>query len=246
MVLGMWLIIIFVLLYEPIIGYFDYQKFKIAVKEKANVRSHYYLKVMIGLWVPTIFIFILVFLTELNLKDIGITFPNIDTNTMGKAITYSIFVIASLYLLSVLYFCIGYHFSEKIRTKFIQAKEKELNTESFSDILPITSKEKKIWNYVSLTAAVTEEIIYRAFLIFALSYIFPELSIWLVIIFSSLLFGLAHTYQGFSGVIKTSIVGILFSCIYIGLGSILPLILLHFLIDYLAMLEDSETQEVHH
>lgn len=160
--------------------------------------------------IPTISIILLVFFTDLDFKDIGLAYPNFNTKTLGNVITYSIFVIAILYLLSILYYFISYHLSDKFRTKFIQAKEEQLNTVSFSDIIPVTGKEKKLWNYVSLTAGVTEEIIYRGFLIFALSYIFPNFSIWLIIFCSSLLFGLAHTYQGLLGVLKTTIVGILF------------------------------------
>lgn len=243
MVFGFWLIIGFTLLYEPIIGYLGYQKFKIAVKENVNARSNYYIKIMIGAWIRTILILLLVFFTELSLKDIGIGLPNIDTGTLGKVITYSIFVSAFLYLLNVLYYCLGYHLSHKIRKKFIEAKEKQLKTASFSDIIPVTNKEKKIWNYVSLTAGITEEIIYRGFLIFALSYIFPDFSIWLVIIFSGLLFGLGHTYQGVAEVLKITVVGIFFSALYIGLGSILPLMIFHFLIDYISKLDDSKTQK---
>ncbi|MEH7379023.1 CPBP family intramembrane glutamic endopeptidase [Bacillus sp. JJ1533] len=111
-------------------------------------------------------------------------------------------------------------------------------------MLPVTDKEKKIWNYVSLTAGITEEIIYRGFLIFALGYFFPGLSIGLVIILSSLMFGMAHTYQGFlTGVIRTTIFGLLFSILYIGIGSILPLIVFHFLIDYVAKLGDVKYKE---
>ena len=57
-----------------------------------------------------------------------------------------------------------------------------------------------------------------------------------MILSASVLFGLAHTYQGITGVVKTTIVGVLFSILYIGLGSILPIILLHFLLDYMAKL----------
>lgn len=239
MVIGLWIIIIFTLLYEPIIGYFGYQKFKIAIKEKTNARSKYYINIIISLLIPTISILLLVFMTELKLSDIGIAIPNIDTAPLGPVMTYFIIGICLLYLLIILYYCLGYHFNNKIRTKLIQAKEKQLNAVSFSDMMPVTSKEKHIWNYVSFTAGVTEEIIYRGFLIFSLPYLFPAFTIWLVIIISSLLFGLAHTYQGVIGVIRTAIIGILFSGLYLGLGSILPLIVLHFLIDYVAKLGES-------
>lgn len=244
MIFCLCLIIFFTLVYEPIIGYYEYQKFKISVKKDVNVRSKYYIKIIIGLWIPTIFILLLVSVTELNLKDIGIDIPTINTDPLGSVMTYALLIIVFLYLLIVMYYCVGYHFSNKIRTKLIQAKESQLNTVSFSDIIPVTSKEKHLWNYVSLTAGVTEEIIYRGFLMFAFSYIFPDLSIWLVLIFSSLLFGLAHTYQGFSGVIRTTIVGMLFAGLYIVLGSILPLIVLHFLIDYVAKLGDSNINDI--
>ncbi len=81
--------------------------------------------------------------TDLDFKDIGLAYPNINTKTLGNIITYSIFVIAILYLLSILYYFIAYHSSDKFRTKFIQAKEEQLNTVSFSDIIPVTGKEKK-------------------------------------------------------------------------------------------------------
>jgi uncharacterized protein len=234
-----WLLVIFTLLYEPIIGYFDFKKFKVNVIKNKNAKLKYYTNTIIGLWVPTIIIILLVVFTELTLKNIGLAIPQINADTLGPLVTYSVFTVALLYLFGVLYYSIGYHFSDKIRTKLSQAKEKERENVVFSELLPITNKEKKIWNYVALTAGVTEEIIYRGFLIFALAYLFPNFSIWLIIALSSLLFGLAHTYQGFTlGVIRTTIFGLLFSILYIGLGSILPLIILHFLIDYLAKLGD--------
>ncbi|WP_231687023.1 CPBP family intramembrane glutamic endopeptidase [Bacillus sp. JCM 19034] len=110
----------------------------------------------------------------------------------------------------------------------------------FTEILPITKKERKLWTYVSLTAGVTEEIIYRGFLIFAFAFIFQDFSIWVIISLASLLFGLAHTYQGVMGVLRTTIIGMIFSILYLSLGSIFPLIILHFVIDYVAKLGEKE------
>ena len=240
MLYGIWLLIIFTLIYEPIIGYFVYQRFKIALKEDAAARSNYYVTIMTGLWLPTFSILLLVYFTDLHLRDIGLALPSIHTETLGPGLTYAILLIGLIYIAMMIYYLVGYKVSHKVRARFIEAKEKGLDAAPYSDLLPVTKREKKIWSYVSLTAGVTEEIIYRGFLLFAFSYLFPHLSIWLVIILSSLLFGLAHTYQGAAGVIKTTIVGIIFSCLYIGMGSIIPLIILHFLIDYVSKLGDSD------
>lgn len=244
MEIAFWLVIIYSLLYEPIVGYFDFQKFKLDVKTNEKARTKYYIYSIIGLWVPTIFILLLVAFTVLTFKNIGLTMPTINTDVFGPIITYSAFGVALLYLFGILYYLIGYRYSIKIRNKFLQAKEKEWDRAEFSEILPVTQKERKLWSYVSITAGVTEEILYRGFLIFALVSLFPNFSIWLIIIIASLLFGLAHTYQGLiTGVLRTTVFGIIFSILYIGLGSILPLIVFHFLIDYFAKLGEKETEK---
>ncbi|MCM3618322.1 CPBP family intramembrane metalloprotease [Sutcliffiella horikoshii] len=236
---GMWFVVIFALIYEPIFGYREFQKFKVEVKTNENARVKFYKNSIIGLWVPTIFIFLLIGFTELTVQDIGLSMPSLNTQTLGPWVTYIVFAIALLYTIGILYYSIGYHYSYKISEKMRQVRQKESDSTSFLEILPVTKREKEVWNYVSLTAGITEEIIYRGFLMFALSFLFPDLSIWVVILLSSILFGLAHTYQGLvTGVIRTTIFGIVFSILYIGLGSIVPLIILHFLIDYLAKLGD--------
>lgn len=239
MTFAFWVVIIITLLYEPIKGYLDYKKLKVAISESQNVRLKFYRKVLIDLWVPTIFILLIVAFSQLNLNDIGFNLPKINTNTLGPWVTYTALGIGILYVIIILYYLFGYRFSEKFRVMHNEAKQKESNKLSFSEMLPVTVKEKKVWTCVSITAGITEEIIYRGFLIYAFGYLYPNLSIWLVIVMASLLFGLGHIYQGLTGVLKTTIIGLVFSVIFIGIGSILPLIIVHFLIDYVAKLGES-------
>lgn len=234
MEIGFWLFIVFLLVSEPIIGYFVFKKFKRNVKTNPGLRIKYYFYIIIGLWIPTIFIFFLVAFTDLKLHHIGLAMPTINTDTLGTLTTYIGFSVGILYLLLILYYGISYKYSKKAREKINQANQKQKNEVVYAEIFPVTSKEKKVWNYVSLTAGITEEIIYRGFLIYAILFLFPNMTIWLVLLISSVLFGLAHSYQGFTGVIKTTIIGLFFTIIYIGLGSILPLIAFHFCIDYIA------------
>ncbi|UPO89748.1 CPBP family glutamic-type intramembrane protease [Niallia sp. Man26] len=239
----LWIMIVFLFVYEPIFGYFDFQKFKVNVTTIAHAREKYYIHTIVGLWVPTLYIILLVLFTEVTFNQIGFTLPSINTDVFGPVITYIVFALTGVYIMAILYYMIGYHVSSNIRTNLTEAKNKQKEKSEFLAIMPVSKKEKKLWNYVSFTAGVTEEIIYRGFLLFAFSYLFPSLSIWFVAIFASLLFGLAHTYQGLlSGVLRTAIVGLVFSILYAGLGSIIPLIILHFLIDYMAKLgEDKQT-----
>ena len=234
-----WLVLLFLLFYEPIIGYFDFQRFKLKVKSDNNARMKYYNNAIIGSWVPTIIIILLIVFTELTFEEIGLTIPTINAERLGKWITYVGLGIGTFYLLFVLYYILGFTFSYKIKRELSIKKKEEWEKSVIAPLLPVTEKEKKRWNYVSLTAGLTEEVIYRGFTLFALDYLFPSFSIWLIIPLASLIFGLAHTYQGFlMGFIRTTIFAILFCIIYIGTESIIPLIVLHFLVDYIAKLGD--------
>lgn len=233
-----WLFIVFLITYEPIYGYLDYKKFKEKVRKNPAERVHYYKKVILGLWIPTLLILSLIVIGPLSLRDIGIKGIEMDFQTLGSWATYIAFGLAIAYALSLVYYLVGAKVSNKIMNEIVQVKKKELEKSQFADIMPVTKEDKRVWTFVSWTAGITEEIIYRGFLIFVLSELFPSLSIWGILVISSIIFGLAHTYQGGSNVIRTTIFGLFFAVLYIGLGSILPLILFHFLIDYIGKIGD--------
>ncbi|MGG7620722.1 CPBP family intramembrane glutamic endopeptidase [Bacillus coreaensis] len=235
-----WIVLLFLVMYEPVYGYFDYQKFKSRVGQNPSERVKYYKKVMLGLWIPTVIILVVTAFGPLNFQDIGLKRININTSTLGPWVTYGSFGLAGIYLVSLIYYLIGSKISIKMRNDIAELKKREHEKIAFKDILPHSKEDKRVWTYVSWTAGITEEIIYRGFLIFALLQLFPGFPIWPVLVFSSLLFGLAHTYQGYLNVLKTSFFGLFFTILYIGLDSIVPLMILHFLIDYVGKIGDDE------
>ena len=232
MEVAFWLVILFTLTYEPIFGYIDFQKFKRKVKTDDREKIKFYKSSIISLWVPTLFILSLVGFTDLTLEQIGLTTILLNTEILGKWVIYSAIIVGFIFGLAILIFIIGYRFNSKIKNSMDKMKKEESAKNQFDVMMPVTKQEKKLWTLVSLTAGITEEIIYRGLMIFALSYLLPGLSIWFILIFSSILFGLAHTYQGVKGVVRTTLIGLWFSIVYIGIGSIIPLILFHALVDY--------------
>ncbi|WP_462413555.1 CPBP family intramembrane glutamic endopeptidase [Neobacillus sp. Marseille-QA0830] len=231
---------IFLVTYEPIYGYFDYQKFKAKVRLNSNERVSYYKKVMAGLWIPALLILSLIGFGPLTLKDIGLSGIHVDPAPLGKWVTYLSFGLGIGYVLGLLYYLIGSKVSQKVKREMVKIQKQQIEKTTFADIMPKTIEDRKMWTYVSWTAGITEEMIYRGFSIFALSQLFPDVSLWIILVASSVLFGLAHTYQGVSNVVRTSLVGLFFALIYIGLNSIIPLIVLHFLIDYVGKIGDTE------
>ena len=101
-------------------------------------------------------------------------------------------------------------------------------------LIPKTRQEK-FWSVLVLapTAALCEEFLYRGFLLAQLTqWLRSSAWAWAA---SSLAFGLAHVYQGWSGTLRASLLGALLAYPVIHFGSLYPSMLAHGLIDALAL-----------
>lgn len=95
-------------------------------------------------------------------------------------------------------------------------------------LLPSGRGQLIYWMAVAITAGVTEELLYRGFAIWAFS---AYINVAFAVAASAVLFGLGHIYQGFTEVLKTAAVGLIMAALYLAIGSIFPVILLHALLD---------------
>lgn len=95
-------------------------------------------------------------------------------------------------------------------------------------LLPHTPEELRTFRALSVTAGVCEEILFRGFLLW---YLFYLVGLWPALILSSLLFGLAHSYQGVNGILRTTLVGLLFALFFFLTLSLWVPILFHAFID---------------
>ena len=143
----------------------------------------------------------------------------------------------------------GYLVFTRGRVRRMSTSEKQEQLDSLGELvhfLPQTKPELRRFSWTSLTAGICEEIIFRGFLLWYLSQIMP---VWAAVVVSSIIFGLAHTYQGFSGVIRVFAIGLGFGVLYAATGSIWIPIVAHILVDVLqgwiiaALYEDEEKLE---
>jgi uncharacterized protein len=99
---------------------------------------------------------------------------------------------------------------------------------ALEDLLPHTPHERAVFRYLSVTAGICEEILFRGYLLALMSH-FTGLAIAVPI--AALLFGMAHTYQGPAGILKTGLAGLVLTFIALGSASLLPGILVHIGLD---------------
>jgi membrane protease YdiL (CAAX protease family) len=96
--------------------------------------------------------------------------------------------------------------------------------------LPHTDRDLRGFIGVSVTAGIVEEIVYRGFVLWYLGQFMP---LWAAVAASSLVFGLAHSYQGANGAVRCGLTGLAFAVFYVVTGSIWLPIVAHVLLDVL-------------
>jgi membrane protease YdiL (CAAX protease family) len=99
-------------------------------------------------------------------------------------------------------------------------------------ILPRSGNELVPYLALAATAGLCEEFLYRGFAMAALAKL--GLHEWVVVLASSVLFGLAHLYQGRGGFVSTLVLGAVFGAARIAYDSLLPVMAWHFAIDTVA------------
>jgi len=119
------------------------------------------------------------------------------------------------------------------RSRRASEEEKRTAREQLGDLVPFlpqTDRELRVFYALSVTAGVVEELLYRGFALWALAQVMP---LWAAVVLSSVAFGLAHSYQGAGGMVRTGGMGLLFAVLFIASGSIWLPMLFHAVFDVL-------------
>jgi uncharacterized protein len=98
-------------------------------------------------------------------------------------------------------------------------------------LLPRTRTERHLFALVGITAGVCEEWLYRGFLLAVVAALLPGLPTAGLVVVAAVAFGLAHAYQGLSGVLTTGVLGGVLAAVYLQTGSLLLPVVLHAVID---------------
>lgn len=114
---------------------------------------------------------------------------------------------------------------------FMKSKNMDASFEKIDFMLPKTLKQRITFFFIAVTAGVCEEIIFRG----AVTYFFMnlpfDLPLWVIGVAGAIIFGIAHWYQGISGILSTGFLGFVLFIVFIQTGSLLVPMILHFIID---------------
>ena len=96
---------------------------------------------------------------------------------------------------------------------------------ALAQLAPQNALELLLWVILSISAGICEELTFRGYLLQQFSHVRGKLSIG--VLASSLLFGIAHGYEGVSGMIAIAVYGALFCILTIQRGSLRPGMMAH-------------------
>lgn len=212
------IVFMFAIIYSAYDFFYNIPEFKKNVLEnKPNIRIHEYQKGIAWIWILSILSLVIWIYNERTLINLGL-----DISIIWSVLAGLILLIIGLIYIQYIYK------SLKNNTEQRNSIKTKMNVSEASIYLPRTKNDFKWFIIVSISAGICEELLFRGFLMW---YINEFSSIYLAIILSSILFGLAHSYQGWKGVVQSGLTGLVLAVIYLFTDSLWIPIALHIIGD---------------
>ncbi len=200
----------------PLLGVRDYRLLLRRTNEGvADARVKFYKGVLVFHWPLTIGLLVWWLLSGNSLESMGLI-PVAD-GWPWAAIGVGVFAI----LAQVIYLAIVSRNADKLT-------EVKKQIGDLANLAPQTPREDRLFDMVSITAGVCEDILYRGLL---LATLVSLVGTWPAVAITSLIFGLGHAYQGISGIAKTGLVGLVLALFTVSSGSLYIAIVLHAVVD---------------
>ena len=171
------------------------------------------------LWAGAALILAVWFWAGRSLAELGVFFDLSTANLVGWAVAMCITLMLALQVWEI-----------GRNPKAAEALQNHLESEpGVQRIMPTTQEEYTRFKLLSITAGITEEIIFRAYLIWFFSFWMP---VWWAALAALAVFTGAHLYQeSVRSVMKVAALGAFLTAVYLLSGSLLTAIVLHIAVD---------------
>ncbi len=179
------MLFIYLTLGEGVLGKWLYNRLKTDMQINKNARVSFYIRTMSLLWGLTIIMLITSYSINIPFEEYGLKPPsaNYTVSKYFKNMNISLWIGVCIGLIVPLIIL-------KKSKLFQRYTERQMS--DASEMLPNNYRETILWIFICITAGVTEELLFRSFMMNYLSKLFPALSIIGVLVISSIIFGLAH------------------------------------------------------
>lgn len=206
-------VLVFTCLY-PVYVFFTYRKIKNdLIENKPGVRLGDYKETIFWLWLLCTITIVIWISNDRSFNLLRLDFA------FSRVVWISILLFVITPFLFLLLF-------RKTRDddKQREAIKEKFDSVAAGEFLPRSKKEFTWFVFLSITAGICEELLFRGFLIWYLETLSNTL---FAAVLSSVLFGAAHSYQGVKGSIRSGIMGLILALILLWTESLLIPIFIH-------------------
>jgi membrane protease YdiL (CAAX protease family) len=191
------------------------QNFYFTSAEKKNI----YISGSFSLFVMGVIVIAVWLLFKRPIADIGLTQPVNFRSWWWLVVIFIIIYLGDAF--------VSLYYSKKSMDETIEHWKKR------TPFLPTKKNELPEYLLLCFSAGVFEEIVYRGYLVTYCLYLFEGSAYQNILAVSlpAFVFALAHFYQGAKAVLKIFVLAIFFGYLFINSGSLLIVMILHFLVD---------------
>lgn len=202
------------LLLQPFLGAWNHARLKAAVAEgRTGVRLRFYRRGIVFEWLLAAVVVAVWFTAGRSAVDLGLL-PS--GNPVWSALAGT--VLAAMLVLQ----------ARLVRGDAARIDAARRQIAPLRDFLPQSDREDRWFAWLSVSAGICEEIVFRGFLI---AYLAVWVGVWPAVGLAALAFGLAHAYQGPAGILKTALAGLVAGVLFVGTGWLLAAVLAHIGVD---------------
>jgi len=203
----------------------------VRLQELGEHRMRYYVQLLPELWIPTVAVLAWAVASDVPLHMIGLSWLRLEEDLLPRWLSLVVVALALTLIIYCTLDLLRLWRSSSYRAS-VYEKLRSVEVPSYvGAMMPATRSQRMLYGAVALSAGVTEEILYRGFLVFVLAAGLPAIGIWGSVLVSSALFALGHLYQGPSGMLRTFVMGLMMCLVYLSSGSLVLCMLIHMLID---------------
>jgi membrane protease YdiL (CAAX protease family) len=200
---------------QPLAGRRRYRRLLERLGHDPSARLHHYRRGITFEWLGAVLVGVLALLAHSRLRSL---WPPGDNTGVGTQIPFLAAAVVGVTAI--------YRFGGQATRQALAVQLRPV-----AALLPRTATERRWFALLAVTAGICEEVLYRGFGLAALRWAAPDFSETTLVVVTGAAFGLAHLYQGRLGVTLTGILGAYFAWITISTGSLVPVMLLHALLD---------------
>ena len=226
-------IAVYLVMGEPFVGYVLHRRFEGRLRTDRAARRSFYRRLLVLEWgLALLALVVWIAAPDVSAAQVGLVLPQRWPGLLTWLACAALLLLVLVSTRALRSGALAGPPPDALRmTRPGEARHAEPPGHSTLAVLPRSRSERRLFALVAVTAGICEEWLYRGFFLAVVAAVAPGQPSAGLVVVAAAAFGLAHAYQGLSGIVTTGVLGGVLAGVYLSTGSLLLPVLLHAAID---------------